>query len=155
MNFTLPNALSLASVLLVTSAAAFTLDFAMVSPGTPVPGAPDELCLTVPGYGEIRLQSAPGSNLELIDQSGLKAVNFDRFETLVVTFPRRPVDKDPDFPPTGLSPGEVFALQGTAPSVYEVTFSGTNAAVTAIHFVPEPSMLLFVASGLLALIRRR
>lgn len=149
------NALLLVSALLVTGASAFTLDFASLAIGTPVPNAPGGLTLNVAGFGDIKIQSALGSSLEISTHTGLNAVNFTNTETLVVTFLGGPLSGDPEFDYKGVSGGESFSSLSSGPGVYEVTFIGTNGGVSAIHFIPEPSSLTLCTLGALALIRRR
>ncbi|MCF7674174.1 MAG: hypothetical protein K9N23_13640 [Akkermansiaceae bacterium] len=155
MKRTFTKAWPLASVLLVAQASAFTLDFSSLSLGTPVPNAPGGVTLNVAGYGDVKFQSAPGGILELAADGGLNAVNSETGEPLVVTFLADPLVTEPIFDDETLPSGEGFIPADIGSKIYEVTFSGTDAAVSAVHFIPEPSTLLFGAFGSLALLIRR
>ena len=155
MKRTFPKAWPLASVLLVAQASAFTLDFSSLSLGTPVPNAPGEVTLNIAGYGDVKFQSAPGGILELAAHGGLDAVNFKNGDPLVVTFLADPLVANPILDDESPASGGGFIPVGMGSKVYEVTFSGTSAAVSAVHFIPEPSTLWFGATGLLALLHRR
>lgn len=155
MKRTFTKAWSLASALLVAQASAFTLDFSSLSLGPPAANAPGDVTLNVAGYGDVKFQSAPGGILELAADGGLNVVNFENGGTLVVTFLADPLVAEPIFDDEDLASGEGFIPTDMGSKVYEVTFSGTNAAVSAVHVVPESSTLVIGAFASLALLRRR
>ncbi|MBN8460632.1 MAG: hypothetical protein J0M04_22610 [Verrucomicrobia bacterium] len=151
----LTPALALVAFSMVARAPAFTLDFASLSTGAPVPGSPGQLLLNVPGYGNIQLQSAPGSSLEIAPFGSASGVNFEDGETLKINFLAGPLVASPVFDEAELISGESFSVLETAPGAYEVSFTGSGGGITGAHFIPESSTLLAGSMGLLLLFHRR
>lgn len=151
----LTPALALVAFSMVAQAPAFTLDFAALAVGTPVPGSPGQLLLNVPGYGGIQLQSASGSSLEISAFGSLNGIHFDGGETLKVSFMAGPLVASPVFDEAELGSGEFFSVLETAPGSYEVSFSGTSGGISGAHFIPESSSILIGSLGTLLLLHRR
>ncbi len=151
----LTPALALVAFSMVAQAPAFTLDFASLAVGTPVPGVPGHLLLNVPGYGGVQIQSNSGSNLEVAAFGSAHGIQFDGGETLKVSFMAGPLVSSPVFDEAEMGGGEFFSVLEAAPGSYEVSFSGTGGGITGAHFIPEASSLLGGALGTLLLLQRR
>jgi hypothetical protein len=151
----LTPALAMVAFSMVAQAPAFTLNFAMLAIGAPVPGSPGHLQLTVPGYGEVQLQSATGSGLEVAAFGTVTGIRFDGGETLKVNFMAGPLVGSPFFDKAELDDGEFFSVSETVPGSYEVSFTGTSGGITGANFIPEASSMLSGALGTLLLLHRR
>ncbi len=153
------KALSLATIGLIGSASAFSLDFSAFSLGQQLN---NDLVVAVPGFGNVRFteSTAPPSSLEIAqDQAPFNGISFDGGEDLIVTFEGGPVT-DVNFAFAGLESGESFSvttLSNPDDGTRRISFTGDSASLIAVSFesVPEPSSTLLVALSALGLVGRR